>query len=86
MLICKNDKIGVLTMIRKYVVNWYHTYLLNIGTNCTEDNISHHYYWHKLRYDIRTHIKVCKNCQKNNKQNFKYGKLSLKEAGGHSMG
>ena len=29
---------------------------------------------------MRTHIKVCNTCQKNRKQNFKYGKLIAKEA------
>ena len=33
-----------------------------------------------MRYDIRTHIKVCTNCQKNKKQKFKYVKLPTKEA------
>ena len=29
---------------------------------------------------MHTHIKVCKNFQKNKEKNFKYGKLSAKEA------
>ena len=35
MIICKNDKIVVPEIIRKYVVNWYHTYLLYTGTEHT---------------------------------------------------
>ena len=46
----------------------------------TEAAISQHYYWNKLRDDIRTHIKVCNTCHKNKKQNFKYEKLPAKEA------
>ena len=68
------------TVLRKYVVNWYHTYLLHPGHNRTEATISWHYYWPQLSDNIRTHIKVCKTCHKNKKQNFKYGKLPAKEA------
>ena len=31
-------------------------------------------------YDIRTQIKACKNCQRNNKKILKYGHLPAKEA------
>ena len=67
-------------MIRKYVVNWYHTYLLHMGMELTEATISQHYYWSHLRDNIYTHIKVCKAYHKNRKQNLKYGKLTSKEA------
>ena len=43
MLICKNDKIVVPTVLWKYIVNWYHTYLLHPGMDRTEANISEHY-------------------------------------------
>ena len=80
MLICKNDKIVVPKILQNYVVNWYHTYLLHTGMDCTEATISQHYYWPQLKDNICTHIEVCKTCQKNKKQNFKYGKLHSKEA------
>ena len=80
MLIFKNDKIVVPTILQKYVVNWYHTYLLHTGTEYTEATIIQHYYWNKLREDIRTHIKVCDTFQKNKKPNLTYGKLPAKEA------
>ena len=80
MLIYKNDKISVPTIFQKYVVNWYHTYLLHPGTEHIEASISQHCYWPHLREDIRTHINVCNNCQKNKKQNLEYGKFSVKEA------
>ena len=35
MHICKNYKIVVPTILRKYMVNWYHTYLLHIGMQRT---------------------------------------------------
>ena len=33
MLISKNDKFSVSDILQKYVINWYHTYLLH---TCTE--------------------------------------------------
>ena len=68
------------TILQKYVVNWFHTYLLRPGTECTEATISQHCYWPNLRYNIRTHINFCNNFQKKEKQNFKYVKLPAKEA------
>ena len=78
--ICKNDRIVVPTILKKYVVNWYHKYLLHMGEDFTGANISHNYYWPNLRYEIRTHIEVCKTCHKNKKQNLKCGKLAANEA------
>ena len=43
MLICRNDKKCVPNILRKYVVNWYHIYLLHLGTECTEVIIGQHY-------------------------------------------
>ena len=80
MLIFKNDKIVVPTIMQKYGVNWYHTYLLHTGTEYTEATIIQHYYWNQLRDYICTYIKVCTICQKNKKKNLKYGKLPAKEA------
>ena len=80
MLIYKNYKIVMTTTLRKYVVDWYHTYLLYPGMQRTEASISHYYYWTQLRDDIQTHIKFCKTCHKNKKHNFKCGKLSSTEA------
>ena len=48
-LICRSEIISVLTMIQKYVVNWYYTHLLNTRMDCTEATIVQHYYWNNLR-------------------------------------
>ena len=80
MLICKNYKIIVPKNLQNYVVYWYHTHLLQSVTERTEASISQHYYWHNLRNKIHTDINFCTECQKNKKQNIKYGKLPSKEA------
>ena len=44
MLIYKNDKMVMPKILKHSVVNWYHTYLLHLGTERTEATISQHYY------------------------------------------
>ena len=80
MFICKNDKTVVPTILQKFVVNWYHTYLLHPGKERTEATIRQHYSRPHLRDNIRTDIKFCNTCKKKKKQNFKYVKLPAKEA------
>ena len=54
-------------------------YLLHPGMNCTKATIIKHYYYPNIGDKIHAHIKVCKNCQKNEKQYKKYGYLTAKE-------
>ena len=55
MLICKNDKMFVPTILQNYVVNWYHIYVLYPGTELIEVTNIQHKYWPNLWYVI-THI------------------------------
>ena len=80
MLICKNDKISVLKTLGKYIVNWYHTYILNAGMERIEATIIQQYYWPHLRKKVHTHCKLCMACKKNKKKNRKTGKLPTTEA------
>ena len=57
-LICKGDNIFMPTILKKYIVNVYKTYILYPILDNNETTISHRYYWHTLRDNIRTHIKV----------------------------
>ena len=66
-LTCRSDKNFILKILQRYIVNWYQTYLLNPGMGHTATTFVQHLYWPSLRYNIRNHIKVCSNCQKNNK-------------------
>ena len=43
-LICKNGKIVIPAALQKYVLNWYHTYLLHPGTDCTECTTAKHFF------------------------------------------
>ena len=42
MIFYKNDEVVVLTILRNYVVNWYHTHILHLDIERTEDAISQH--------------------------------------------
>jgi len=79
-LICYNKKIVIPTALQKYVLNWYHTYLLHPGSTRTEETIKQHFYWPNLQKDVRKYVGTCDVCQKCKKQKPKYGWLPEKEA------
>ena len=74
------DKIVVPIKMQKKVVEWYHNRLLHPGHTRTEETISQHFWWPKLRDHIREHVKTCPTCQKNKRKKINYGHLPPKEA------
>ena len=74
------DKIYVPVKMQKRVVEWYHNRLLHPGHTRTEETISQHLWWPKLRDQVRSHVKTCPVCQKNKRKKLKYGHLPPKEA------
>ena len=79
MLIYKNNKIVVPTILLNYVVNWHHKYLLNPSKVCSEATIGKQYYCPQLRNDICTHIKVCNNFQKKINRNLNMENYPLRK-------
>ena len=79
MIIYKNDEIVVPTIIQKYVVIWNHTCLLHPGNVFIDATISQHYYWPRLRENIRTHIKVYNTCQKTRKRTLNMKNYRLRK-------
>jgi len=79
-LVCYNDKIVVPRNLQEHVVDWYHTVLCHPGINRTEESISQHLYWPKMRDQITNYVKACPTCQKNKRKVKKYGHLPPKEA------
>ena len=77
---CFNDKIVVPNKLQKHVVDWYHTVLCHPGINRTEETISQHLYWPKMRDQITNYVQACPTCQKNKRKVKKYGWLPPKEA------
>ena len=43
------DKILIPQQLQKYVVKWYHKYLLHLGLDRTEAIIPHNFYWTGIR-------------------------------------
>jgi transposase InsO family protein len=79
-LICKNAKIVLPTLLQKHVMNWYHAILCHPGMNRTEETISQHLWWPKMREQITAFVQACPTCQKNKRKQKKYGHLPPKEA------
>jgi transposase InsO family protein len=79
-LICKNGKIVILLLLQKDIIDWYHTVLCHPGMNWTEETISQHLWWPKMREQITSYVQSCPSCQRNKRKQKKYGHLPPKEA------
>ena len=79
-VICFKGKMVIPSTLQKRIIDWYHSYLGHPGINRTEETISQHLWWPKMRDQITTAVKVCPICQRNKKQRKKYGHLPPKEA------
>ena len=67
-------------MLQKHVIDWYHTVLCHPGINRTEETISQHLWWPKMRDQITKYVQACPTCQKNKEKQKMYGHLPPKEA------
>jgi len=79
-VICFKGKMVIPSSLQQRIIDWYHSYLGHPGINRTEETISQHLWWPKMRDQITTAVKVCPICQRNKKQRKKYGHLPPKEA------
>ena len=79
-LVCYKDKIVVPQKLQKHVTDWYHVVLCHPGINRTEESISQHLWWPKLRAHVTNYVKSCPTCQRNKRKVKKYGWLPPKEA------
>ena len=61
-------------------MDWYHTMLCHPGINRTEETIAQHLWWPRVREDIRKFCSKCAVCQKNKRDQRKFGHLPPKEA------
>ena len=77
---CHNGKIVIPKLLQRHVIYWYHTTLCHPGVNRTEESISQHLWWPKMRKQINDYVKACPGCQKNKRKIKKYGHLPPKEA------
>jgi len=79
-LVCYNNKIVVPKKLQRHVIDWYHTVLCHPGINRTEESISQHLFWPKMRDQVTNYVQACGTCQKNKRKVKKYGHLPPKEA------
>ena len=74
------DNIFILLILKKYVLNWYHTYILIQGMYRTEAMVYQHFSCTIIRKYIRKEVKFCDTCQRLKRSNKKYDELPVKEA------
>ena len=79
-LICYNTKIVIPKLLQRHVIDWYHTMLCHPGINRTEESISQHLWWPKMREQITSYVQCCPVCQRSKRKHKKYGILPPKEA------
>ena len=79
-LICNKGKIVIPALLQKHVTAWYHTTLCHPGINRTEETISQHLWWPKMRDHITNYVKICPLCQRNKRKQKNYGLLPPKLA------
>ena len=79
-LICHKDKIVIPSTLQQRIVDWYHNYLGHPGINRTEETISQHLWWPKMRGHITNSVATCNSCQRNKRRHKKYGHLPAKTA------
>ena len=77
-LLCYKNRIFVPKVLRKHIVEWYHTYLLHPGETRTEETIAQHLYWPNIRKLVQEQVKSCAKCQLAKRKRLKYGHLPLK--------
>ena len=78
-LVTYNDKIVIPQKLQKYVLKWYHTYLLHPGLDRTEAMICQHFYQLGIREAVQKEVTNCEVCQRT-KQSIQNGKLPAKLA------
>ena len=84
LITCKY-KIVIPSKIQRYLLHWYHMYLLYPVTERMEEMICQHLYWPNIRYAVRKDVTNCGTCQRTKRSIRKYDKLPSKLAGEISL-
>ena len=66
-LVTYKDKIVIPQKLQKYVVKWYHTYLLHPGLDRMEAIILQNLYWPGIRESVQKEFTRCDVCQRTKK-------------------
>ena len=76
------DKIVIPLKLQKYVVKWYHTYLLHPGLDKTEVIIYQHLYLPGISEHFKKEVTGCDTCQRTKWSTKTNGELPVKLAEG----
>ena len=79
-IITRKNKIFITGKPPKYVVNWYHMYLVHPVLNQIEEGIYQHLYWNRIMEDIWKKLKNCDNYQHKKTANKKNAELTAKSS------
>ena len=58
-----------ISILQKYVLHWYHTYLLHSGMDISEAMFCQHFYWPGIRYSVWKEVPNCDTCQRKKRSN-----------------
>ena len=72
-------KIAIPLIIKSYILNWYHKYILHQGIYIMEAIICQHLYWPRIRNSVHKEVNNCDTHQGTKRPHIKYGKLTAKE-------
>jgi hypothetical protein len=75
----QKEKILVPASQVKQLIHWYHHMLVHPGADRLFNTLAQHFYWRKTRDDIKSFVRVCKECQKGKRGLRGYGKIPLKD-------
>ena len=87
-LIMYEYNIVIFLILKSYVLNWYHKYLLHPGMDKTEAMILQHLYLAVIRNDAQKKVKNCDTCQRikwSNKNMVDYQLRNLIKYRGENM-
>ena len=71
LIICEY-KIVILSILQKYVLHWYYTYILHLVMDGTEAMICQHLYWHGIRNSVQKEVTNCDTFQRKKLSNILY--------------
>ena len=74
------NKIVIPQKLQKYVMKWYHTYLLHPRLDITEAMIRQHLYWKGIIEAVQKEVTKCDTCQNKKRSTKQNSKLPAKLA------
>ena len=71
-LYVKQEKIYIPKKLQRRTIKWYHDMLCHPGQKRMEETIGQHFWWPKMRDQIRDFVRTCDICQRTKRKPLKY--------------